>query len=309
MKQQKQITLLSWLVWLPIKFALISFLSFILTRFIYTFILSLFPFTNNFDNIILSILLTIAFILSIFFTFRKQTTQKIDRYDFVALTNVQTTVLGFAFLISTLFLITNANNILLKLLWLETHSSITFFTIIVSAAIFYLYLCGLFLSNVLIKYNRCKTIGIDTWKIICSMPFGFSLLWIPGYILPDSSSKQANISMCNWYNQLNKRILSKPLNTYITFIIIVLLSGFFFGFRNILVTFVMLAIFTIWHKKSGKKNFQKDLNTKYSYFAVGINVVLLMALLTSLFIYLPNSKTNNNINMNIIETTEVIHAQ
>lgn len=308
MKQQKQITLLSWLIWLPIKFSLISFLSFILTGFIYASIPSLFTFTNNADNFILSVLLTIAFILSIFFTFRKQTTQKIDRYDFVALTNVQTTVLGVAFLISTLILITNANNILLKLLWLETHSSIAFFLIILSAAIFYLYLCGLFLSNVFIKYNRCRTAGISTWKIICSMPFGFSLLWIPGYILPDSNSKQTNISMPNWYNQLNKWILSKQINTYMTFIIIVLLSGFFFGFRNILVTFVMLVIFTIWQQKSGKKNFQKDLNTKYSYFAVGINVVLLIALLTSLLIYLPNSRTNN-INMNIIETTEAISAQ
>lgn len=308
MKQQKQIPLLSWLIWLPIKFSLISFLSFILTGFIYASILSLFTFTNNADNFILSVLLTIAFILSIFFTFRKQTTQKIDRYDFVALNNVQTTVLGVAFLISTLVLITNANNILLKLLWLETHSSIAFFTIIVSAAIFYLYLCGLFLSNLFIKYNRCRTAGISTWKIICSMPFGFSLLWIPGYILPDSSSKQTNISMPNWYNQLNKWILSKQIKTYIAFIIVVLLSGFFFGFRNILVTFVMLVIFTIWQQKSGKKNFQKDLNTKYSYFAVGINAVLLISLLISLLIYLPNSRTNN-INMNIIETTEAISAQ
>lgn len=305
MEQKKSIKLSSLVVWLPIKFSILSLLSFILTGFIYAFTNSVFHFTSTTANSILAVLLILAFILITFLTFRKLFNQRIDRYDFVAINNLQNIILGFAFLISSIILIKNTNDILLNLFWMETHSNIKFFLIIGIATIFYFYLFGLFLSNLFTKYSRCKTIGLNTWKIICSMPFGFSLLWIPGYILPDNTSKQTNISLSNRYNKFNKWVLSKQLNTYMALILIILLSSFFFGFRNILITLVMLGIFTIWTKQVDKKTFQKDLNKKYSYFAIGINIGLLIAFLSILLINSSN-QTNNDININIIETSDII---
>lgn len=305
MAEKKSITLLDWLLWKPIKFSVITFLMMIGVGFIYAVIPSLIFNGGTESKSLLTILLAVAFAVSAYLMLRKMPSDNLDRKSFVAINNAQIFFTSAAFIISTLIIVANANTIMLKLLLMPTHSSASFIAIIVVAALFYLYLCGLFIANLYLKFRRCRTLGISPWKILCSMPLGFGLLWIPGYILPDvKKGKQTLQLKTKWYNKFTDWVLSNTVNTIIVFIALVTFSGFFFGFNSILLTLFLAVIFAIWLNIYGKDGFGKILPHKYASFAIILNIILIICLI-GLIVYLSASEITN-ITMNINEVSAAI---
>lgn len=300
-----------WLVKQPLKFAVISFLLMTLVGFGYGLISSLIPSIANSDpNSLLTILLAIAFAISAFLLWKKMPKDELDRKSFVAISNAQIFVLSVLFLASTTFLVMNANKILLKLFWMESHLTFALIMIIVAVALFYLFLCGLFLSNIYVKYQRCKALGIKPWKIIFSMPMAFGLFWIPGYLLPEKTKqqKQNTMNLPNWYNRLTNWILSNSLKTIISFLITVLISGFFIGFNSVLITIGLSIIFGIWIKIYDINKFEKSINDKYANFAIILNIVLLISLICiTIYLSAPDI-TNVQLNISDLQSSAPISA-
>lgn len=259
MANQKSQSLLSWILWHPLKFAIISFVLFVLVGML-SGILAQNVFNGIMPNTLMTILLIIMFILAAYITLRKMSRENLDQHSFVALNNAQIIIVSLAFMLSTMLIVANANKIMLQLMMIEAHSSLYFVILMSVAAIFYLYLCGLFLSNVYAKYRRCRAMGLKPWQIICTMPMGFALLWIPGYLISDTERTHHSVNIgAKWYTRLTDWILSGPVRTAASFIIIVLFSCMFFGYNAILLTLGLAVIAGLWIRIVGISSFRNNI--------------------------------------------------
>lgn len=300
---KKATTLSSWLLWKPMQFALTSFLLIIATIFIYILICSLF-FDNYTSKSTLTIFLSLAIAASTYLSLKKMPKDNINRKSFVAINNAQLFLISSIFILSTITIIANAEKIILKMLWLSSHNNIGLVFIFMVVSLFYLYLCGLFLSNVYAKYRRCRSLGLSPIKILCTMPFGFGLLWIPGYILPEQQKKNETLHIhTKWYNKLTDWILYKKINTIISFTIITIFSGFFFGFNMTLITFVLAIMFAIWSNILGQQKFQNQISQKYTSFAIIVNIILLITIILTVSISSAPGTANINMHINDISNT------
>ncbi len=272
---KKQNTKLStWTFWSPLKFTLISFGIMVFGAFMLSLIYSWtkIPSANFQTPLFITILLSIIF--GAIIQIRTAPHINLNRSSFITIQNTQTIFLSFLFLTSTYFLFIYYQEIMLNLLLIETQISGTFLLTLVISIIFYLFLLGLFTSNFYAKFRRIRTLNIPTWKILLSVPFGFSALWTPGYILatPTSTAQEQNPRITNW-------IISKPANTIAAYIVITLISGFLYGFNSVLLTYALALIFGIWTLQIGTHKFIKTMPDKYSTAAVVFNIVLLLTIL------------------------------
>lgn len=281
MAEKKQPGISSWLIWGPLKFAMISFALMLIAALGYGMANSLI-FDGNASRITLHVLLGVAFAAAVVLAIYKMPRSNLDRRSFVAVCNAQTFTVSATFIISTLLIVANAQKIMLHMLRLESHSPTMFVIVMIIAALFYLFLCGLFIANIYAKYRRCRAMGISAWKTICTLPFGYALLWIPGYLIADEKAKKdATVAIrAKWYAKLTDWIISKPVITVIVFVALGVFSGFFFGFNAILLTMFLGIVFAIWSNIQGTKKFRKNIGGKYTTFAIAANIVLLIAFIT-----------------------------
>ena len=180
-----------------------------------------------------------------------------------------------------------------KLLWMATMQSGMFFTIFVLVGVFYMYLFGVSLTNLYTKYQRCREMGISPWKIILSMPFGFGLLWTPGYLLDDGNKNNSSVTIsARWYERLTNWIMSNPIYTTLAFALIVIYSGFFAGFNAALLTLASAVVFAIWLRIAGLSGFRGAQNRTYAYVAIVVNIAIIIG-----FILLATNNTMMTINI------------
>ncbi len=299
MGYKKSLSLMSWLLSAPIKFSIISFLLIILFIGV-TSIISEAP-----SNMIITLSVFVALICSAVITLYKLPRENMDQQGFIALNNAQILIGTTAFLIAVLVINANQNLIFSQLMWMNIKFSVLFTIIAILVSLFFLYLCGTFVINLYAKYRRCREMGISPWKIICSMPFGFSLLWVPGYILQDQNKNNPAVSLhTNWYLKFTKWVKSSPSYTTLMFVIITIYSGLFYGFNAAILTLICTLIFAVWFRISGLSDFRQHLGRKYAYFAIILNVVIFIGLC----VYI-TQQINTTITMNItdIETTQMIN--
>ncbi len=273
MAHKKSQSLLTWLLWHPLKFALIAFGLIVLT----TAILNVMGVSSN-EPVSCAVLLSIIIAAAITFWYMPR--GNMDRRGFIALNNAQTFIATTVFWLSALIIATYQTQITHKLLWMSTMHSGLFFTLFILAGIFYMYLFGISLTNLYTKYQRCREMGISPWKIILSMPFGFGLLWTPGYLLDDTNKNNSSVTIsARWYERLTNWIISKPIYTTSAFALIVIYSGFFAGFNAALLTLASAVIFAIWLRIAGLSGFRGAQNRTYSYVAITANIIIIICVI------------------------------
>lgn len=264
----------TWTLWQPLKFALISFFAIVLTTRLYTLL------TQSTSPTPLLILLILSITTAGFLQIHATPHIKMDKKSFIAIHNAQYLILSFATLLSSILIIKYAQQILVNLLLLESQSTWSFVTTLSFVSIFYLYLIGILISNIYAKFRRIHNFGIPAWKIILTMPFGFSALWAPGYIIDNTDTKIPSVNpRTKWYKTITDWATSGTLQTIISFITINILSGFFFGFSMVLLTFALTLIFAIWALQSGLKKFTKHIGGKYTTCAIAFNIAILVLIL------------------------------
>lgn len=262
----------TWVLWHPFKFALISFVLIMLVA----ILLGLFGVASGAP---MTIGVIASMICAAFLTFRKMPIKNMDQRGFVALNNIQMIVVTTAFLISAILVSTYQNEITAKLIILSTLKQTMFTALIIIVGLFYMYLCGLFVTNLYAKYIRCRAMGISPWKIICTMPFGFGLLWTPGYLISDDTKHDSAVTIkSKWYSKFTNWIISSTPYTVLAFAVTTIYSGFFYSFNMSILTMVAALLFAIWYRIVGRTTFNRQKNNKYAYFAIVINIVILITL-------------------------------
>jgi len=240
------------------------------------------------------ILISVAFLAAAAFLVRMLPGTNLDRRSFVALANAQMIVTSTVFIATTLIAITNARNIMIRLLWLESHSSLAFMMLMIVAALFYLYLCGIYIGNLYAKYRRVRAMGVSMWKTLATAPFGFCLLWIPGYLM-EEKNKQTHVLeiKTKWYARVTEWIMGNPVRCAAVLVALILLSGFFFGFGAIMLTLVMMAIFIAWSAVTGQERLKKNIGGTYATTAIILNIVSIITIIGYLTLYRPGVEQNH----------------
>ncbi len=311
MKQKKQSQpqnkLSTWLARRPMQFAVISFLLMAVITFTYSGIAWLI--THQIPSRVTISTLTLAsFTIGAWWLIRKLPNDKMDRPSFIALANAQIFILSIVFMIITIVMGLYGQTIMLKLMWTQATSPVAFYTTATITVLVALYLFGIMLSNAYAKFCRAREMGIPKWRIICSIPFGFSLMWIPGYLLPDQTPRTPAISIGKkWYTNFTDRVMTYPSATALMFVITTLVSAFFFGFNLIMLTLFWGLVFALWGRIRGIEKFRNDIRGKYSIFATIINIIAVCTLVTILA--LSWNKTSANITINITDTNPTIQQQ
>ena len=125
-------------------------------------------------------------------------------------------------------------------------------------------------------FLRARTLNIPLWKIICSIPFGFTMLWLPGYFLPNKTDKNHIVKTdSKWIKNLTNWTFLRPTNAGFLFAILVIFTSTFNGITRTMLTISALLIFAIWAMQVGTKKFEKSISGAYSTTAVIVNIAIL----------------------------------
>lgn len=297
MQNKKNYSLKSWLLTKPALFAVIAFAAMTIGSMIGGLI------TGGNSMTITSIITVIAFLGSAAWLVRSLPGENLDRHSFVAINNAQTFITSVIFITSMLYIIANIQTLMPRLLFMETHSSTNFLILLVTLALFYLYLCGIYIANLYAKYRRVRAMGVSMWKTLATAPFGFSMLWIPGYLMEDNknTSKQ-DTTIQGWYNHITNWIIARPTRAATTLVILIMLAGLTFGYLAILLPLTLAVVFAAWSAIIGTDKMRKDIGGIYSTVAIVINIILIIGVLG----YFAIAQSHTNTHVTTPETIQYI---
>ncbi len=276
----------TWLLWSPLKFALGTLVALSVVSFLYTILIRAFYSSATIMETPVMILCGVTGLSCIILTIRKLLRAEMNHASFVGVYNAQAFIGLTLYILISYMIISNINQIIFRLNLMGAQLTPKYLVMATFYAIMALYLIGLLVANMAAKIRRIKDFKIPMWKIILSVPFGFSALWIPGYILNQTNKKNTYvIETPQWYQRLNNKIISKPIYTILTFIASCLFSASLFGDSGVLFTACLALIFGIWVLQVGKKRFIENIGKTYTTVAILVNLVLL-ATMTVLVIYI-----------------------
>ena len=274
-KQNETSWIRTWIFDKPAMFAVLSFGIMFIVSLLYSAVASLLNISNSYP---LGILLFLSLVWSIYYLIKKLPHEKMYRGDFIAITNA-CSLLAVGIPTLTILLVgNNINALKQKLFFMYMTNSNMLWIVFLCTALLYLYVFGIILSGIYAKYKRATEIGISKWKVICSFPFAFLLMWTPGYLINDKQNGSNLTIKTRWYSKFNKWIIANSQNTLLAFLIIVFLTNMFSGLESLLLTTFLLVIYVLWHVKH-KKDFLKNINNGYALSAVSINLTIIFILL------------------------------
>lgn len=304
MKKQsgQPISLMSWTLWRPLRFAIISFAIMCGVGALYSLIVPHIMATPIMWP--LWVLFGICLGGTTYLMLRRMPRGDLSQRGFIALDTLQIIVMYLA-LFGTVLVATQLQRIAYQMM-MAGHAGNTWFVITVAVvSIFALYMVGLGLSNLYAKFRRARSIGVPTWAAILSMPFSFGLLWIPGYILPDATTPESCVTIRpKWYEKLSQKIADNIIASTLAFVILTLVSGLLAGMQTLLVTGIILAAFFAWTAIYGLAKFKKNISGAYSIFAVCTNIIMIIASIA--LILISANQTPQNVTMNISDVTPEI---
>lgn len=301
MSGNKSQCLMSWILWRPLKFALTLLGLGIVVMIPYEIVSATIGGATALAT--LGILSIAAIVFATYLLFHRLPHDNLDRYSFVALENAQAYVLALAVFVAMLAIM-QAQSFLISLAMMGTAGNVIFVLLAAVMFVAYAYLVGLSLANVYAKFRRGRAMNIPTWKIICSIPFGFNLIWIPGYILPDEKAPKTPVIPIHalWYKNLTNWIVSRPSRIILAFAILTLFTGFMFGIQTIFWTCAATLLFAMWASAVGAKRFCKNIGGAYATVAVVLNIIMIFAV--SVITYRQISQISENVTITVTDTTQ-----
>ncbi len=303
MSENKSQCLMSWILWRPLKFALTLLGLGIAVMIPYEIVLNTIGVAVAMWT--LGILSIAAIVFAIYSLFHCLPHNNLDRYSFVALENAQAYVLALAVFVAMLAIM-QAQSFLFSLAMMGTAGNVIFVLLAAGLFIAYAYLVGLSLANMYAKFRRGRAMSIPTWKIICSIPFGFNLIWIPGYILPDEKAPKTPVIPIHapWYTNLTNWIVSRPSRTISSFAILTLFTGFMFGVQTIFWTCAAVLLFAIWVSVVGTKRFCKNIGGAYATVAVVLNIIMILTISVITYQQIAQISASENIAITVMDTIQ-----
>ncbi|HBS76238.1 MAG TPA: hypothetical protein DEA31_00010 [Alphaproteobacteria bacterium] len=303
MSENKSQCLMSWILWRPLKFALTLLGLGIAVMIPYEIVSATIGGATALATLL--ILSIAAIVFATYLLFHRLPHDNLDRYSFVALENAQAYVLALAVFVAMLAIM-QAQSFLISLAMMGTAGNVIFVLLAAVMFVAYAYLVGLSLANVYAKFRRGRAMNIPTWKIICSIPFGFNLIWIPGYILPDEKAPKTPVIPIHaaWYKNLTNWIVSRPSHTILAFAILTLFTGFMFGIQTIFWTCAATLLFAMWASGVGAKRFCKNIGGAYATVAVVLNIIMIFAVSVITYRQISQISAYENMAITVTDTTQ-----
>lgn len=303
-KEIKTNCLKDWLFTGPAKFALYSLIFIFASASIYSIIVGLlYKNYSGFSINFMSLLVIASFLGAIFFSTKKYKDSTLSQYDFFTIFSFSSIFAAILSFVLGVFVITNAESILMYLLTTKANSLIGFIVLTSLLSLVFLYLIGVIVFNVYSKYLRVKSLGLEKWKIFLSMPFGFSLLWQPAYFMSDEKKSSICIKS-GFFNKILQNIFNNKINATFWLILLLGLSSFVFGISMAILGMVMLLIYGLICWIKSKELLSKQYKKSYALFAIFINIILLVLFIASYSkqtTLLENQATNEQIEVQITE--------
>lgn len=303
MQNKNTNSLVSWMLTRPALFAVIAFAAMTIGSMVGGLI------TGGQSVTITTAITIITFLGAAAWLVRTLPGANLTRRNFVAINNAQTLVTSVIVIASMLYIMANAQTLMARLLWMETNSSARFLGLLIGLALFYLYLSGIYIANMYAKYRRIRAMGVSMWKTLATAPFGFSMLWIPGYLMDDPKTTSAKKDAPRgWYWRLTDWIIAHGTRTAAALVILLVLTGLTFGYFAMLVPMTMAIIFAAWSAIIGTDKMRKNLGGIYSTVAIIINVIMIVVVVGYATIMRPNNNMRETV-PEIIQTTNTAPAQ
>lgn len=266
-------TLKYWLVNTPIFFAITSFLCAITVSVLGGLLLP----NSGTTVATVGTLTVITTVISAILAIRRLKTSNMDRTSLVTIFNTVMITVALMSLISFITLIQFPYlRIWLYHLMQSTIGMIFAFTIALCILMISLYVFGMIIVGLWAKILRARTMNIPLWKIICSIPFGFDMMWIPGYFISTKQDKKPTVkTQTNWIVKLTQWTMAHPVNSGFMFTSLIFLNGIFNGLSSTLLTLSLLMLFGIWAIQVGAKKFEKNIGGAYATIAVIFNLIMI----------------------------------
>ena len=116
--------------------------------------------------------------------------------------------------------------------------------------------------------NRYKHFHLGMWYFTAKRVFSYY------------GSNESNLQIkCKWFTRLNDWVLKNFNNTLVAFLFLLFCKCFITGIPTILLSGALLLLFALWYTKR-KADFFKDINRGYALTAVGINLAMILAILS-----------------------------
>lgn len=302
----QRLGLVQWLFNRPIKFALTMLGLSILGVCFYTAIMSYFS-AGQVPVWPTTILMAIFVILCIWRMIKRLPNSDIDKRSFIAINNAIICITLVLLVIYALL----ASKIMLPMIILLNSPFISIWTALYALAglllmaVISLYTLGVVIEILYSTYLRARAMGVPKWKAIFSMPF--SMLWLAGYLLPDTQPKTAAIATrAAWYDKLSKYIAEKPTANITVCLILLASVCLFYGIHIWLYILVPLVVYAIWRIVAGAQSMRKNVGGKFATAAVILNILLLCWLLLTLFYPRLNVPSQTSIEIHEAEETMAI---
>ena len=263
-----------WLLTKPFIFSVMFFGLVTVLGLIYSAIQTVF----HFETLVpVYFIFGISFIYSIYYMIKKLPHDKLYRSDFVAITNGVSIISIVSSLIALSVFGIYGPIFQRKMMMMYLLNQVLFSIIFLVVTIVSLYILGVAISGVYAKYKRATTMGISPWKVILSMPFSFLLLWTPGYLIEEKTSKSNLTIKAKWYARFNNWVLANFSNVLFAFLFFLFAKSVIAGIPTTILTIALLVIYTLWYVKH-KSDFIKKINDGYALTSVGINLAIVIAI-------------------------------
>ena len=264
----KQNKLRTWLLTKPLMFAAMTTALFLIVA----GLASLTPIQYN--RMVTSILAAIAGLITVIVTLRTLPAANLDRRSFVAVNTALTLSLDVAILMLPVLLgAANPSWIMQKFMLFASHSITTLMIVMSTLMFISLYVIGLALAAFYARYRRIRAMGVTMWRAVLTLPFGFFMLWMPGYVLPDDKpTTQVIATRPGIFTRILDWIVARPLNTAIVFVVQFGLLGLILGAYNAILSITLMAIFALWVAVRGVDKTRQDVTGKYGTLAIVINI-------------------------------------
>ena len=275
MKNIKQLK--QWLFNKPALFAVMFFGLITVLGIVYSLIQTFFSFETMLP---MYLIFAFSLIYSLYYMIKKLPHDKMQRNDFVAIANGTSIISILSSIIALLTIEISGFGLQRKMMMMYLLHPTIFTIIALSLSLISMYILGVAVSGIYAKYKRATTMGISPWKVILSMPFSFLMMWTPGYLIDDKSKKSDLVIKAKWYARFNNWVVSNFTNLLFVFLFLLFAKSVIAGLPTLILTIALLVIYTLWYVKH-KKDFVKNMNNGYALTAVGINLAILIAVITT----------------------------
>lgn len=225
-----------------------------------------------------SALFLIAALASVIITLRGLPAANLDRRSFVTVCTAQTLVLDASILVLPLLFGAGTHSWLMSKIATLAIQSMMLFTILMCIVAFVsMYVTGLALSAFYARYRRIRAMGVTMWRAVLTLPFGFFMLWMPGYLLPDDTQKTPALTTnVRWFNRVIDWLMARPINAAIVFVIQFVLFGLALGAYNTILSSGLMILFAIWLTVAGADKTRRDIPGIYGTVAIAINILCII---------------------------------